>query len=126
MVFDENGELIARGKQFEEELVLADLDVEAVFHQRLHDPRQRQTQVKAVTNATTKMIAVSKRIQQHDPIKTMFTHHEPLSNETEIYTALMVETQNYVVKNGFKKVVLSLSDRIDSTLTTCIAVNALG
>src|SRR2546426_3973839 len=42
LVFDENGELIARGKQFEEDLVVVDLDVESVFRKRLHDPRRRQ------------------------------------------------------------------------------------
>ena len=42
LVFDENGDLIARGKQFEEDLIVVDLDVESVFRKRLHDPRRRQ------------------------------------------------------------------------------------
>src|SRR6266481_2984919 len=42
LVFNENGELIARGKQFEEDLIVVDLDVESVFRKRLHDPRRRQ------------------------------------------------------------------------------------
>src|SRR5438094_7764908 len=42
LVFDENGVLIARGKQFEEDLVVVDLDIESVFRKRLHDPRRRQ------------------------------------------------------------------------------------
>ncbi|NQT05863.1 MAG: NAD+ synthase, partial [Dehalococcoidia bacterium] len=39
MILDEKGELIARGEQFEEDLVMADLDIESVFQARLHDPR---------------------------------------------------------------------------------------
>jgi NAD+ synthase (glutamine-hydrolysing) len=42
LIFDQKGELIVRGKQFEEDLVLADLDMEAVFRMRLHDPRIRR------------------------------------------------------------------------------------
>ena len=42
MVLDERGRLIARGKQFEEDLIVADLDVEAVFRTRLQDSRRRK------------------------------------------------------------------------------------
>ena len=38
-VFDQSGELVARGKQFEEDLVVVDLDMDAVFRHRLRDPR---------------------------------------------------------------------------------------
>jgi len=48
MVFNENGEQIARGKQFEEDLVVVDLDIRFVFRQRLHDPRRRQNKTEAV------------------------------------------------------------------------------
>jgi NAD+ synthase (glutamine-hydrolysing) len=39
VVFDERGELVARAKSFEEDLLLVDLDLEGVFRARLHDPR---------------------------------------------------------------------------------------
>src|SRR4030066_19654 len=42
LIIDQRGELIVRGKQFEEDLVLADLDMESVFRMRLHDPRIRR------------------------------------------------------------------------------------
>src|ERR1044072_5364649 len=45
LVFDENGDLIARGKQFEEDLITVDLDVASVFRKRLHDPRRRQQRI---------------------------------------------------------------------------------
>jgi NAD+ synthase (glutamine-hydrolysing) len=49
-----------------------------------------------------------------------------LSEDAEIYSALVVGTRDYVHKNGFKKVVLGLSGGIDSALTACVAVDALG
>src|SRR4029077_12139584 len=42
LVYDESGTLIARGKQFEEDLIVVDLDIESVSRKRLHDPRRRQ------------------------------------------------------------------------------------
>src|SRR2546427_10699574 len=42
LILDEHGDIIARGAQFQEDLVIADLDIESVFRQRLHDPRRRQ------------------------------------------------------------------------------------
>jgi NAD+ synthase len=42
------------------------------------------------------------------------------------YAALMMGLRDYVQKNGFQKVLLGLSGGIDSALTACIAVDALG
>ncbi len=46
--------------------------------------------------------------------------------ESSAYAALVLGTRDYVHKCGFKKVVLGLSGGIDSALTACIAVDALG
>jgi NAD+ synthase (glutamine-hydrolysing) len=50
---------------------------------------------------------------------------QPLSEDAEIYKALVLGTSDYVIKNRFKKVVLGLSGGIDSALTACVAVDAL-
>ena len=42
LILDEKGQTLNRGKQFEEDLIIADLDVESVFRTRLHDPRWRK------------------------------------------------------------------------------------
>ena len=52
LVFDPDGELIARGPSFEEELVVADLDIGDVFHRRLHDPARRKESGRACTART--------------------------------------------------------------------------
>src|SRR5438477_3470995 len=42
MVFNEQGALIARAKEFTEDMLIVDLDTASVFRSRLHDPRRRQ------------------------------------------------------------------------------------
>lgn len=42
MVFDQDGHLIACGEQFEEDLIVIDLDLESVFRKRLRDPKYRK------------------------------------------------------------------------------------
>jgi NAD+ synthase (glutamine-hydrolysing) len=51
----------------------------------------------------------------------------PLLGPTaEVYHALVLGTGDYLRKSGFKKVIVGLSGGIDSSLTACVAVDALG
>ena len=123
LVFDENGDLMARGKQFKEDLVIVDLDLESVFRKRLHDPRRRQQKFSETGFPESFQLASHLRPRSAAAVSP---HPEPLLPDAEIYQALVVGTRDYVAKNGFKKVVLGLSGGIDSALTACIAVDALG
>ena len=49
-----------------------------------------------------------------------------LSTEESIYTALVLGVKDYVHKNGFPGAIIGLSGGIDSALSLCIAVDALG
>jgi NAD+ synthase (glutamine-hydrolysing) len=49
-----------------------------------------------------------------------------LPEEQSVYSALVLGVRDYVGKNGFPGVVIGLSGGIDSALTLCIAVDALG
>ncbi len=49
-----------------------------------------------------------------------------LSLESEMYQALVVGLRDYVKHSGFTGVIVGLSGGIDSALTLCIAVDALG
>lgn len=49
-----------------------------------------------------------------------------LSQESEMYQALVVGLRDYVNRLGFKGVILGLSGGVDSALSLCIAVDALG
>lgn len=126
MVLDQNGKVIARGRQFQEDLVVVDLDIESVFRSRLHDPRRRQQEMNAAM--TVMELPLSRKVQKRDPMppRNDVEPLSPLSEDAEIYEALVLGTRDYVRKNGFSKVVLGLSGGIDSALTAVIAVDALG
>jgi len=127
IVLDEKGELITRGKQFEEDLIVADLDVEAVFRTRLHDPRWR----KRTLLFEEQRWQAPKVVVWEVPISIT---KPPLPQRQvevrglpgEIYDALVLGTRDYILKNGIKKVVIGLSGGIDSSIVATIAVDALG
>lgn len=125
LIFDQTGGLIARGKQFEEDLVLADLDMDAVFRMRLHDPRIRRERL-----AEDEKILKKIDLPDHHPVKQRPSlpkrENKPLDRPAEIYGALVLGTRDYILKNGFKTVLIGLSGGIDSALTAAIAVDALG
>jgi len=49
-----------------------------------------------------------------------------LSLEAEAYQALVLGVRDYIGKSGFKGAIIGLSGGIDSALTLCVAVDALG
>lgn len=126
LIFDQKGELIARGKQFEEDLVLADLDMEAVFRMRLHDPRIRRERLSEEEKSLRKIELPdqSHSMKRKPPLPKR--DNDPLDRLAEIYGALVLGTRDYIRKNGFQKVLIGLSGGIDSALTAAIAVDALG
>jgi len=127
MVLNEKGELIARGKQFEEDLVVVDLDVEAVFRTRLHDPRWRkETLLLEEQRCRAEKIIVSEAppTTPKPPLPPRQVQVRGLPGE--VYDALVLGTRDYVRKNGFEKVLIGLSGGIDSSLVAAIAVDALG
>jgi len=128
MVLDEKGRLIARGKQFEEDLIVADLDVESVFRTRLHDPRWRKELLLREEQGwrNTKRVVISEA-----PFSTEKPPLPPRQVQVrglpaEVYDALVLGTRDYVLKNGFERVLIGLSGGIDSSLVAAIAVDALG
>ncbi len=122
LVLAPDGEVIARGPAFEEALVVADIDLEAAFRQRLHDPRRR----KYARRRDVPRIQVSGAPRGDKPGQGPPVMAAPLSPEEEVYRALVLGTRDYVRKNGFEKVVIGLSGGIDSSLVAAIAVDALG
>ena len=126
MAFNQRGEPIARGKQFEEDLVVVDLDVDAAFRYRLRDPRPRKERPILGTIGTPQVVHVS----GYTPTGPRPTQPTPMSQSldhlAEIYSALVLGTKDYVLKTGFRKAVIGLSGGIDSSLTAAIAVDALG
>lgn len=127
MVFDQKGEIIAQGKQFEEDLVLADLDMEGVFRMRLHDPRIRRERLSEEQKGLRRIDLPEIRFSSKRKKPTLPKRDiKTFDRISEIYSALVLGTRDYVRKNGFKKVLVGLSGGIDSALTASIAADALG
>jgi len=127
VVFDGQGELIARAKAFEEDLLLVDLDIEDVFRTRLHDPRRRKEKMDQQRAATAPLVISSEAAHAHTSPPPIAARIEPpLPREEEAYRALALGVRDYVGKNGFSSAVIGLSGGIDSALTAVIAVDALG
>jgi NAD+ synthase (glutamine-hydrolysing) len=127
LIINEKGEVIARGKQFEEDFVVFDLDVESVFRSQLRDPRRRKETpwVKEKLQEVTK-IEVSSEYSAIAKPHLSPRRVERLDELAEIYQALVLGIRDYVRKNGFEKVVIGLSGGVDSSLVAAIAVDALG
>jgi NAD+ synthase (glutamine-hydrolysing) len=118
MLFDEGGHLVARAKQFRDDLLVVDVDVRPAFRRRLLDPRGR---VRAeplpevpVSEARIGEPAAAPRVE---PL---------LAPVHEVYEALVLGTRDYVVKNDVADVFVAISGGIDSSLVATIAADALG
>jgi len=127
VIFNERGEVIARGKQFEEDLIAADLDMDSVFRSQLHDPRRRKETlwVAQELERVTKIEISNERPTTTKPAVPS-RQVERLTEIGEIYQALVLGVRDYVRKNGFEKVVIGLSGGVDSSLVAAIATDALG
>ena len=126
-VFDPDGKLVARGIQFQEDLVVVDLDVDSVKASRLHGPGVPEDPSTASNDAgASAPLIMGKKLQSGE--KPPVDEHlaRLLDDLEEVYEALTIGTRDYVRKNGFQKVVIGLSGGIDSSLTAAIAVDALG
>jgi NAD+ synthase (glutamine-hydrolysing) len=123
LIFNEKGEPIARGRAFEEDLVVADIDLDQVFRARLHDSRRRKEKLRSSPGAKRVSLPALPRTEKP---KLPVHEVEALEPIEEVYRALMLGTRDYVTKNGFKHVVIGLSGGIDSSIVAAIAVDALG
>jgi NAD+ synthase (glutamine-hydrolysing) len=127
LIINEKGEVVFRGKQFDEDFIVADLDVESVFRSQLRDPRRRKETPWA-----------NEKLRQATKIEVSSEHSagvkpslparrvERLDELAEVYQALVLGVRDYVRKNGFERVVIGLSGGVDSSLVAAIATDAVG
>ena len=101
------GVVLARGRQFAEDLVLYDLALPS------HSGRAGFPVTKLDCLPGAKPPIAAREDVRLSPVE-------------EVYGALVLGLRDYVEKNGFSKVILGLSGGIDSALTACVAVDALG
>lgn len=120
-VFDASGEIVARAPQFSEDLLIADVDLEMSARRRLREPlsrrlpggdHQRLTPI-VVSSPTARPALVA-------------TPADPVTDEAEVWGALVLGIRDYVDKNAFPGVLIGLSGGIDSALTAALAADAIG
>jgi NAD+ synthase (glutamine-hydrolysing) len=119
-----SGELLARGPQFEEALIVADLELPAASG----DGGQ------AAVDAGDGTVITIERVTLPGLPRPAADAGEPatgplrprLEDPAEVYAALVTGVRDYVRKNGFRSVILALSGGIDSALTATIAADAIG
>jgi NAD+ synthase (glutamine-hydrolysing) len=126
MVVSPGGEVLAQAAAFEEELLICDLDVEETFQARLHEPRRRKERPASGGGASVARVHVSDEplAGEKPPVERRCA--SSLSDDAEVYSALVLGTRDYLQKNGFRKAVIGLSGGVDSSLVAAIAVDALG
>ncbi len=129
LVVDHEGTVIARAPQFEEALLIAEVDPVTVGSARLRDTRRRAPAAHAHDSVDRLGSFTVHGDGDRAPAPT--TAPSPalapqLDVVEEVYGALLLGTRDYARKNGFERVVLGLSGGIDSTLVALIAVDALG
>jgi NAD+ synthase (glutamine-hydrolysing) len=105
IVVDAQGSVISRAAQFQEQLLVVDIEVAA------QSSKPDVVISESGTEATGSVApAVAPRLSDHQ----------------EIWNALVIGLRDYVAKNKFRSVVVGLSGGIDSALVAAIAVDALG
>jgi NAD+ synthase (glutamine-hydrolysing) len=120
-----DGELLARGPQFEEALIVADLDLPSATSRPGADEAVDAGDGTMITIEQVTLPEASGAERATDGADEA-TRWPRLDDPAEVYAALVTGTRDYVRKNGFKSVILALSGGIDSALTATIAADAIG
>jgi NAD+ synthase (glutamine-hydrolysing) len=104
IVVDKDGQLLARAPQFDDTLVVVEIDCQ----------KASSTPDVVISTDDAKAASGSSVIAPR------------LSDEAEMWQGLVIGLRDYITKNGFKSVVVGLSGGIDSALVAAIAIDALG
>ena len=143
LVCDMTGDVIARSPAFAEDLLVIDLDIEAVFRSRLRAPlarKENSTIMREVGEARTAHVSdyhvanrpslptpPSESIPESIVAPVMAPAMAPVMGPVEeVYHALVTGARDYIRKSGFNKALVGLSGGIDSALTATVAADALG
>jgi len=105
IVVDASGKVVARAPQFEEGLMVVDLDLKA-------------------NSATPDLILTDGPLSPYTKVVPGVAIR--LVEEAELWSALVMGLRDYVRKNGFSSALIGLSGGIDSALVASLAVDALG
>jgi NAD+ synthase (glutamine-hydrolysing) len=125
-----DGELLARGPQFEEALVVADLELQACdsANDDARVPDDEPVDAGDGTVITIRRVTLPPAVEVSatDKLTQADLFWPRLSDTAEVYAALVTGVRDYARKNGFRSIILGLSGGIDSALTATIAADAIG
>jgi NAD+ synthase (glutamine-hydrolysing) len=105
IVVGKTGEVIARAPQFEDGLMVVDLDV-------------------ALASSDPDLVVSNPPMLKYQKIKAGIARR--LGESEEIWEGLVLGLKDYVEKNNFKSVLIGLSGGIDSALVATLAADAIG
>ena len=115
LVLGPDGQVIARARAFEEQLVVFDLIL----------PTDSSPPSRDAAEGAVSIIELDR--PSSSPKGALPPEVAPLPADLEkVYGALKLGLRDYVDKNGFGKVLVALSGGIDSALVAALAVDALG
>jgi NAD+ synthase (glutamine-hydrolysing) len=137
LVVGPDGELLAAGVQFAEDLVVVDVPVRGADRpDRTGLPTATATATATAApgratagTPTAPIVEVTGAVVGTGSAKPPLPVRpvpEPLSDVAEVYEALVLGTRDYLGKNGFRDAVVGLSGGIDSSLVAAVAVDAVG
>ena len=124
VIVDNDGHIITRGVSFDEDLIVADLDMG--FYSGRNPENQNRNPITSSDFGEARNVFVSSFAPNSKAELSILRDVSELSEMEEVYHALVMGTGDYVRKAGFTKAVIGLSGGIDSALTCVIAVDALG
>ena len=127
MVVGASGELIARSPQFGEDLLVLDMDLPAATADLAAPPPVGPDGMKVARVFVSDATEARDTSTPGAPTDVALPRiAERVTDEAEVWQALVLGLGDYVRKNGFKSVVLGLSGGIDSSVVAAIAVDAIG
>jgi len=113
MVVGADGTVLARGPQFVESLVVVDLDL-----------AESTVDDAALPDGVVHRVVSDEPVERYAPVDPpMYPRLDPVE---EVWRAVGLGLQDYVRKNGFRKVLLGVSGGIDSTVVATLAADVLG
>jgi NAD+ synthase (glutamine-hydrolysing) len=129
LIVDADGNVLARGPQFAEELLVHDLElpestVEAAGPEGHDDEVDTDAHVQDAMRVHR--LYVSDELSPPPGPRADAGMAGRVADEAEVWHALVLGLRDYVRKNGFPSVVIALSGGIDSSVVAAIAVDALG